>query len=104
MEATRGSLKVHSENILPIIKCWLYSDKDIFVRELVSNATDAISKRKLISENEGISWDSSESRIDVVVDKENRRIEFRDNGLGMTAEELEPHLRTFGERANILKD
>ncbi|HSW73404.1 MAG TPA: molecular chaperone HtpG, partial [Chlamydiales bacterium] len=82
----KGTLSIHSENILPIIKKWLYSEKDIFVRELVSNATDAITKFKLIS---GI---EDSFRIDITIDKPNRTLEFKDNGIGMTSEEVEKYI------------
>lgn len=80
-----GTLKIHSENILPIIKRWLYSDKDIFVRELVSNACDAISKMRKID-------DSGEWRIDIKIDKENKKLVFTDNGIGMSADEVEKYI------------
>jgi len=86
----KGNLSIHSENILPIIKKWLYSDMDIFVRELVSNACDAITKQKRLVEM-GESTDTSETApyaIHVLVDKENKQIKIEDNGLGMTGEEI----------------
>ncbi len=83
----QGTLKIHSENILPIIKKWLYSDKDIFVRELVSNACDAISKMRLIAETE-----ISEPRISIKIDKDKRTLTFSDNGIGMTHEEVEKYI------------
>ncbi len=82
-----GTLKIHSENILPIIKKWLYSDKDIFVRELVSNSCDAISKFCKITDS------SPESaRIDIKIDKEKRTLTFSDNGIGMDADEVENYI------------
>jgi molecular chaperone HtpG len=83
----KGSLKIHSENILPIIKKWLYSDKDIFVRELVSNACDAISKLRKITDDQPQDW-----RIDIQIDKEKRALIFSDNGIGMTSEEVEKYI------------
>lgn len=80
-----GTLKIHTENILPIIKKWLYTDKDIFVRELVSNASDALTKVKILG-SEG------EYRIDLTVDKEKRTLEISDTGIGMTAEEVEKYI------------
>ncbi len=76
-------LKIHSENILPIIKKWLYTDKEIFLRELVSNACDALYKVKLLK------VDSDETlRIDVTIDKEQKLITISDTGIGMTEEEV----------------
>ena len=80
-----GTLKIHSENILPIIKKWLYSDKDIFVRELVSNACDAILKQKKI---EG----SSDFRIDIKINAKKKTLTFSDNGIGMSADEVETYI------------
>lgn len=82
-----GTLKIHSENILPIIKKWLYSDKDIFVRELVSNSCDAIAKlRKLLDKP------SENDRIDIKIDKEKRTLTFSDSGIGMDSEEVENYI------------
>jgi len=89
-----GNLSIHSENILPIIKKWLYSDTDIFVRELVSNAVDAITKlKKLVDmgEAEGIPADESYA-VKVYVDKKNKQIIFDDNGIGMTADEIKEYI------------
>ena len=82
----KAQLKIHSENILPIIKQWLYSDKDIFIRELVSNATDAIQKLVILEKGE------PPFRIDVKIDKENKTITISDNGIGMTLEEVETYI------------
>ncbi len=79
-----GKLKIHSENILPIIKKWLYSEKEIFVRELVSNACDAIYKRLKITGKE-----PGEPRIEVTLDAASRTLTFADNGLGMDSKEVE---------------
>jgi molecular chaperone HtpG len=83
----QGTLKIHSENILPIIKKWLYSDKDIFVRELVSNACDAISKLRKVTNDQPEEW-----RISIHIDKEKRQLIFSDNGIGMTSEEVEKYI------------
>jgi molecular chaperone HtpG len=88
----KGSLQIHSENILPIIKKWLYSDKDIFVRELVSNACDAIQKVKVLRDRGEIQSADSEFRIDVQSDKEARTLKFIDNGIGMDAEEVKRYI------------
>lgn len=89
---TTGQLQIHSENILPIIKRWLYSDKDIFIRELVSNACDAMQKVKILREQGETSAKDTEFRIDVRVDKEAKTITFADTGLGMSADEVEKYI------------
>lgn len=80
-----GNLKIHSENILPIIKKWLYSDKDIFIRELVSNACDACYKLKKITEEKDL-------HIDVQIDAKRKQLIFSDSGIGMDAEEVEKYI------------
>ena len=89
MNENNGSVSINTENIFPIIKKWLYSEKDIFIREIISNAGDAISKlRKLDNIGEAEIEDSPEWRITVVVDKEHGTITVSDNGIGMTGEEV----------------
>lgn len=85
-------LEIHSENILPIIKKWLYSDKDIFVRELVSNACDAIHKVKILRDQGLAEADESAFRVEVVIDKDKRTIKFIDNGVGMDMEEVQKYI------------
>ncbi len=88
----KGQIKVDSENLFPIIKKWLYSDKDIFLRELVANGCDAIKKYQslcLIGETED---DGIKPRMDVVLDKSNSIIRISDNGIGMTDEEVEKYI------------
>ncbi|MEN9344485.1 MAG: chaperone protein htpG [Chlamydiota bacterium] len=85
-------LKIHTENILPIIKKWLYSDKDIFVRELVSNSCDALSKCRILKEQGQLDVDPSSFRIDLEIDKEKKTLTISDNGIGMTAEEVEKYI------------
>jgi molecular chaperone HtpG len=87
----QGQLKIHSENILPIIKKWLYSEKDIFVRELVSNSCDAIQKVKILSDLGDIQ-SKAQPRIDVTIDKQAMTLTFSDTGIGMDAEEVEKYL------------
>ncbi len=87
-----GNIQVHSENILPIIKKWLYSDKDIFLRELVSNGCDAIQKLKNLVMIGEAPKDETKPLIEVFVDKESRTIRVEDNGLGMTEEEVEKYI------------
>lgn len=88
----KGKLEIHSENILPIIKKWLYSDKDIFVRELISNACDAIRKVKILRD-QGLAKATDESfKIDISINKEARTLTFSDTGVGMTAEEIKEYI------------
>lgn len=88
---SKGKISVHTENLLPIIKKWLYSDSDIFLRELVSNAQDAIMKlKKLISLGQYNCEDKFEIHIEL--DKENSIITISDNGIGMTEEEVEKYI------------
>src|SRR5512141_940921 len=89
---TKGTLEIHSENILPIIKKWLYSDRDIFVRELISNACDAIQKTKILRDQGEIEVKDEDFRIDVQTDKENHILKFIDNGIGMDAEEVKKYI------------
>lgn len=88
----KGTLQIHSENILPIIKKWLYSDKDIFVRELVSNACDAIHKVKILRDQGETQAQDDDFRIDIQSDKEHHTLKFIDNGIGMTAEEVKKYI------------
>ena len=89
MEMRHGNLSINSDNIFPIIKKWMYSDKDIFVREMISNACDAITKRKkLDAVGEAHLPEGYKARIDVVVDDKAKTLTFTDNGIGMTADEV----------------
>ena len=89
----KGSLSIHSENIFPIIKKWLYSDHDIFYRELISNACDAITKiKKLDMMGEYELPNDFKARVDVIVDAENKTLTIKDNGLGMTEQEVEEYI------------
>lgn len=89
----KGNLSINSENILPIIKKWLYSDSDIFIRELVSNGCDAINKlKKLSTMGEANLNDNEKFSIRVILDKENSTIQIIDNGIGMTADEIEEYI------------
>ncbi|MBR3517749.1 MAG: molecular chaperone HtpG [Lachnospiraceae bacterium] len=93
MANKQGSLSINSENIFPIIKKWLYSDHDIFYRELVSNGCDAITKlRKLDMMGEYTLPDGFKGKITVEVSPEDKTITITDNGLGMTAEEVEEYI------------
>ena len=93
MTNQKGSISIHAENIFPIIKKWLYSDKDIFIRELISNGCDAVNKyKKLISLGEAKGNTDENYKIKVSIDKENSALIFEDNGIGMTAEEVEKYI------------
>ena len=89
----KGNLSIHSENILPIIKKWLYSDMDIFARELVSNGIDAITKlKKLVDMGEASVSTGQEYAVHVWVDKEKKQLVFEDNGIGMTHDEVKEYI------------
>jgi len=89
----QGSLSINSENIFPIIKKWLYSDHDIFYRELISNGCDAITKlKKLDMIGECSLPDDYEAKIQVIVDPETKTIQIMDNGIGMTFEEVDEYI------------
>lgn len=93
METKRGNLSIDSENIFPIIKKWVYSDHDIFMRELVSNGCDAITKlKKLDVMGEYELPDDYKGKIEVIVNPEEKTLKFIDNGLGMTAAEVEEYI------------
>ncbi len=88
----KGGISVDSEHLFPIIKKWLYSDKDIFLREIVSNGCDAVTKLKRLDSLGQISLPEQDYRIDVVLDKTAGTLTVSDNGIGMTAEELEKYI------------
>jgi len=88
----KKNLEIHSENILPIIKKWLYSDKDIFVRELVSNAIDALQKVKILKDRGEIQGQDEELRIDIEINKTEKTLKFIDTGIGMDAEEVQKYI------------
>ena len=93
MAAKHGNLSINSDNIFPIIKKWLYSDHDIFVRELVSNGCDAITKlKKLEVMGEYTFPDDRKDEIHVIVNPEEKTLKFSDNGIGMTADEVEEYI------------
>lgn len=91
MKREEGNISIHTENIFPIIKKWLYSEKEIFLRELVSNAVDAIHKLQNINLMEGLKL-ADEYIVDVRVDKENGCLIICDNGIGMTADEIRKYI------------
>ena len=93
MAVKHGSLSINSENIFPIIKKWLYSDHDIFVRELVSNGCDAITKLKKLEVMGEYSFpEGYKPEIQVIVNPDDKTLKFIDNGIGMTAEEVEKYI------------
>ncbi len=89
----KGNISVSSENIFPIIKKWLYSDKDIFLRELVSNGCDAVTKlKKLAGIGEAQVPGDEKYRVDVIINKKDKTLTVKDNGIGMTAEEIDKYI------------
>ena len=93
MAVKHGNLSINSENIFPIIKKWLYSDHDIFVRELVSNGCDAITKlKKLEVMGEYTFPEGYKPEIQVIVNPDEKTLKFIDNGIGMTADEVEKYI------------
>ena len=93
MADKHGNLSINSENIFPIIKKWLYSDHDIFFREMVSNGCDAITKlKKLEIMGEYQFPDDYKAKIDVIVNPEEKSLKFIDNGIGMDADEVEEYI------------
>jgi len=100
----KGKISVNSDNLMPIIKKWLYSDRDIFIRELVSNGVDAISKyKKLVTMGEA--EEKEGYKVTVTADKEAGTIKFTDNGIGMTKEEVEKYINqvAFSGAADFLE-
>ena len=90
MAEKRGNLSINSENIFPIIKKWLYSDHDIFFREMISNGCDAITKlNKLSMMGEYTYPEGHKNKVEVILDSEKKTLKFTDTGLGMTADEVE---------------
>ena len=106
MTNEQGNLAINSENIFPIIKKWLYSDHDIFIREVVCNACDAITKlKKLDLMSEASLPDDYKAKIEVEVNPEDKTITFTDNGLGMTADEVKEYINqiAFSGAADFLE-
>ena len=93
MGTKKGNLSIDSENIFPIIKKWVYSDHDIFMREMISNGCDAITKlKKLDMMGEYEMPEDYKAKIQVIVNPEEKTLKFIDNGLGMTADEVEEYI------------
>src|ERR1043165_1407 len=92
MQQEKGTISIHTENIFPIIKKFLYSDHEIFLRELVSNGVDAIQKIKRLSSLGQYSGELGELKVKVALNEEGKTITVSDNGLGMTAEEIKKYI------------
>ncbi len=105
MSMEKGNLSINSENIFPIIKKWLYSDHDIFYRELISNGCDAITKLKKLSLIGEFEADEDELKVEVEVSSEKKTIVIRDNGIGMTADEVKEYINqiAFSGAADFLQ-
>ena len=88
----QGTISIHTENIFPIIKKSLYTDHEVFLRELISNAVDAIAKLKMVSRSGEYSGDIGEPQINLAIDKENKTLSITDNGIGMTADEVRKYI------------
>ncbi|WAL59252.1 molecular chaperone HtpG [Thermocoleostomius sinensis] len=88
----QGNISIHTENIFPIIKKWLYSDHEIFLRELISNAVDAIKKLKMVSRTGEYAGDTGEPEITIAIDKDKKTLSVSDNGIGMTADEVKKYI------------
>ena len=103
--AKTGKIKISSENMMPIIKKWLYSDKDIFLREIVSNGMDAITKYKKLADMGEALKEDVEYKISVFVDEAAKTLTVEDNGIGMTAEEVEKYITNvaFSGAADFLQ-
>lgn len=90
--ATKGTINVQTENIFPLIKRFLYSDHEIFLRELVSNAVDSTSKLKVLSSAGEVKGDLGDTRIEISIDKEAKTLTVKDKGIGLTEEEVEKYI------------
>ncbi len=101
MAASKGNISIHAQNIMPIIKRWLYSDKDIFIREMVSNACDAIVKQKMVNPDA-----QEEYRVLVTLDTAAGELRFEDNGIGMTEDEVKKYINqvAFSGAEEFLKN
>ncbi|MFB8792946.1 MAG: molecular chaperone HtpG [Microcoleus sp.] len=88
----QGTISIHTDNIFPIIKKSLYTDHEVFLRELISNAVDAISKLKMVARSGEYSGDLGEPEINIAIDKENKTLSISDNGIGMTADEVKKYI------------
>ena len=100
IQKENGSVSIEAQNIMPVIKRWLYSDKDIFLREAVSNACDAITKYRMLHPDA-----QEEMQVKVTVDSKNKTIRISDTGIGMTAEEVKKYINqvAFSGASEFLK-
>ncbi len=103
--AKQGNIRISSENMMPIIKKWLYSDKDIFLREIVANAVDAITKFKKLTDLGEAAADDRELCVKIAIDKDAGTLTVEDNGIGMTEEEVEKYITqiAFSGAADFLE-
>jgi len=101
MSASKGNISIHAKNIMPIIKRWLYSDKDIFIREMVSNGCDAIVKQQMAHPDK-----ESDYRVTVTLDVPRKELRFEDNGIGMTEDEVKRYINqvAFSSAEEFLKN
>ena len=101
MPDSKGNISIHAQNIMPVIKRWLYSDKDIFIREMVSNGCDAITKQRIAHPD-----CADEYRVTVTVDEPAGELRFADNGIGMTFDEVKKYINqvAFSSAEEFLKN
>ena len=97
----KGNIGVTTENIFPVIKKFLYSDHEIFLREMVSNAVDAIQKLKTLHNRGEVSADVSDVKVSVILDKDAKTLTIRDNGIGMTEEEIDKYINQIAFSGGI---
>ena len=102
--AKQGKIKISSENMMPIIKKWLYSDKDIFLREIVANGVDAITKHKKLVDMGEAQSNGAEYKISVTVDEKAKTLTVEDNGIGMTLEEIGDRFGLTRERVRQIRE
>ena len=88
----QGNISIHTDSIFPIIKKWLYSDHEIFLRELISNAVDAIQKLRMVSRSGEYAGEEGEPQISIAIDKEKKTLSITDTGIGMTADEVKKYI------------
>ena len=92
MSTETGHISIHAENILPIIKRWLYSEKDIYIRELIANAADAVTKLQKLALVGEVKTTIAEPKLTVTINKEAKTLTISDTGLGMTADEVKKYI------------
>ena len=88
----QGNISIHTENIFPIIKKWLYSDHEIFLRELISNGVDAIKKLNMLSRTGEFKGAVGDPEVTIAIDKEAKTLSISDTGIGMTADEVKKYI------------